>query len=115
MKKVIALFSGLLSGLLIAGGAAAQADRTGTTAAQPTNSVERQAPVGNDRDKRENPHREGPESANIVDPDFQGSSKQETTASGMGQPKKEDTRTSPADKTKPQVQDTQDVEDKTKK
>lgn len=109
MKKVIALFSGMI----IAAGAAAQADRSGTTAAQPTNSVERKAPVSGERE-RENPAKEGPESANIVDPDFQGSSKQQTTSSGMGQPKQGSERTSPADKTKPQVQDAQDVEDKTK-
>ena len=107
MKKVIALFSGMI----IAAGAAAHADRTGTTAAQPTNSVERKAPVSADRE-RENRAKEGPESANIVDPDFQGSSKQQATASGMGQPTTAtEGRT---DATKPKT-DAQDVEDKTKK
>ena len=106
MKKVIVL----LSGVIIAASAAAQADKTGSNAnpaARTGTTVDRQLPVNND--KRENPAAEGPESANIVDPDFQGSSKQETTASGLGQPKKEGARASSKDRS-----DTQDVEDKTK-
>ena len=107
MKKVIVL----LSGLVIAASAAAQADKTGshTTEATRTGNIDRQIPANTERDKRENPAVEGPESANIVDPDFQGSSKQETTASGLGQPKRERERA--PNKTR---SDTQDVEDKTK-
>ena len=105
MKKVIVL----LSGVILAASAMAQADKTGsTTQAARTGTVDRQPPVNSDRDKRDNPVAEGPESANSVDPDFQGSSKQETTASGMGQPRKEGERAS--DKTR---SETQDVEDKT--
>jgi len=107
MKKVIVL----LSGVIIAASAAAQADKTGsnTTQAERTATVDRQIPANTERDKRENPAAEGPESANIVDPDFQGSSKQETTSSGLGQPKKEGERSS--DKSRSNAQD---VEDKTK-
>ena len=92
MKKVIVL----LSGVVIAASAAAQADKTGshTTQAERTGTVDRQLPANTDRDKRENPAAEGPESANIVSPDFQGSSKQETTSSGMGQPKRDAERSS---------------------
>lgn len=107
MKKVIVL----LSGVIIAASAAAQADKTSsnTTQAERTGTVDRQIPANTNRDKRENPAAEGPESANIVDPDFQGSSKQETTASGLGQPKKEGERSS-----KKSGSDVQDVENKTK-
>ncbi|WP_306395964.1 hypothetical protein [Telluria beijingensis] len=107
MKKVIVL----LSGVIIAAGAAAQADKTGsqTTQATRTETVDRQLPINSERAKRENPAAEGPESANIVDPDFQGSSKQEATSSGLGQPKKDEKRTSG----KPRS-DAHDVEDKTK-
>jgi len=96
MKKVIVL----LSGVIIAASAAAQADKTGshTTQAERTGTVDRQLPANADRDKRENPAAEGPESANIVDPDFQGSSKQETTSSGLGQPKRDTDRSSEQDR-----------------
>jgi len=109
MKKIIVL----LSGVIIAASAAAQADKTGsnTTQATRTGTVDRQIPVNTDRDKRENPASEGPESANVVDPDFQGSSKQETTASGLGQPKKDSDKTSTSTKS---GADVQDVENKTK-
>jgi len=108
MKKLIVL----MSGLIIAAGAAAQ-DRTGSNTAQPAKAgtVDRQAPVKSDSDKRVNPAAEPVGSANTVDPDFQGSSKQETTASGMGQPTTATERTSKTSKT---GSDTQDVENKTK-
>lgn len=109
MKKVIVL----LSGLIIAASAAAQADKTGSTTTQATRmgNVDRQLPANTERDKRENPAAEGPESANVVDPDFQGGSKQETTASGMGQPKKDSDKASRSNKS---GTDVQDVENKTK-
>lgn len=93
MKKLIVL----LSGLIIAAGAAAQTEK---------------APVKADPDKRENPAAEAPESANSVSPDFQGSSKAESTASGMGQPKKD---TKPAPTSRETGSSAQDAEDKTKK
>jgi len=109
MKKFIVLFSGMI----IAAGAAAQADRTGSNAVQAGKAgIDRQVPVENDPTKRENAAKEPPESANIVDPDFQGSSKQETTASGMGQPKQKDERAGNATRTGSSAQD---AEDKTKK
>jgi hypothetical protein len=53
MKKVIVL----LSGVIIAASAAAQADKTSsnTTPAERTGTVDRQIPANTDRDKRENP------------------------------------------------------------
>lgn len=107
MKKVIVL----LSGAIIAATAAAQADKTGSniTQAERAETVDRQLPANTDRDKRANPAAEGPESGNIVDPDFQGRSKQETTSSGMGQPRKKGERSS--DET---GSDVQDIEKKTK-
>jgi len=107
MKNVIVL----LSGVIIAASAAAQADKTGasTTQAERTGTVDRQLPANTGRDKRANPAAEGPESANVVDPDFQGGSKQETTASGLGQSKNKDERS--PDKTRADVQD---IENKTK-
>jgi len=116
MKKLIVL----LSGVIIAAGAAAQtgssttgSSTTGsstTGAAQPT--LDRQAPVTGERGKRENPAQEHEDSANSVSTDFQGSSKQDTTASGMGHVKKDKEHTSKTKKTESNVQD---VEDKTKK
>ena len=117
MKKLIVLFSGMI----IAAGAAAQADRTTASATQPQvqtqaqtqkqDSTDRRTPVTTGRE-RENRWQESIESANSVDPDFQGSSKQQATASGMGQPTTAtEGRTAPA---KPKT-DAQDVEDKTRK
>lgn len=110
MKKLIVL----LSGVVIAASAAAQTNQTGANAAQPAKAgtVDRQAPVNSDPDKRVNPAAEPADSANSVSPDFQGSSKQESTSSGMGQPSKQPERTSSATRT---GTSTQDVEDKTKK
>ncbi|MEW7851118.1 hypothetical protein AB2N08_20715 [Massilia aurea] len=107
MKKLIVL----LSGIVIAASAAAQ---TTPTTAQPAKAgtADRQAPVTGDADKRVNPAAEPEDSANSVSTDFQGSSKQESTAAGMGQPKKQTERTSSATRT---GTTTQDVEDKTKK
>jgi len=104
MKKLIAL----CSGMIIAAGAAAQADRTAPTTAQ---SAQTGKPTPADKTERKNASQESADSANAVDPDFQGSSKQETTSSGMGQPRKDTERTSNA--SKPKI-DAQDVEDKTK-
>jgi len=111
MKKLIVLFSSVI----IAAGAAAQTERTATPATQATQAqgtTDRQAPVTSERGKRQNPVQEHDESANSVDPDFQGSSKQQTTSSGMGQPKESSERNAKSDKTK---SDVQNVEDKTKK
>lgn len=104
MKKLIVL----LSGVVIAASAAAQ------TTPQPAKAgmADRQAPVTGNADKRANPAAEPEDSANSVSTDFQGSSKQETTSAGMGQPKKQTERTSSATRTGTA---TQDVEDKTKK
>jgi len=109
MKKVIVL----LSGIVIAASAAAQADKTAsdTTQATRTGNVDRQIPANTDRDRRENPAPEDPESANIAAPDFRGSSKQQATASGMARPKKESEKTSTSSKS---GADVQDVENKTK-
>jgi len=107
MKKLIVLFTGVI----IAAGAAAQTDKTGSNAQQAA-QADRQAPVSSERAKRPNTAAEPQESANSVDPDFQGSSGQHTTSSGMGQPKKDTTRPTKADKT---GADVQDIEDKTKK
>lgn len=109
MKKLIVLFSGMI----IAASAAAQADRTGSNTVQAGKAgIDRQVPVENDPTKRENQAKEPPESANVVDPDFQGSSKQESTASGMGQPTQATERKSSATRTGSSAQD---AEDKTKK
>jgi len=110
MKKIIALFSGMI----IAAGASAQADRTGSTSAQPTkaDSAQRQASGSGDNVKRDNRAKEPPESANIVDPDFQGRSKEETTASGMGQPTTARNGAANGNKNTSEVRD---VEDKSKK
>jgi|GEM_PF-1479874 len=111
MKKFIALFAGAI----IATGAAAQTDRTSTTAvkSEQARSADRQPPASSsDRDKRANPAAEPEDSANSVSTDFQGSSSQPATSSGMGQPKPETTRPTKADKT---GSDVQDVEDKTRK
>jgi len=107
MKKLIVL----LSGVVIAASAAAQ---TTPTTPQPAKAgtADRQAPVTANADKRANPAAEPEDSANSVSTDFQGSSKQETTSAGMGQPKKQTERTSSATRTGTA---TQDVEDKTKK
>ena len=107
MKKLIVL----LSGVVIAASAAAQ---TTPTTPQPAKAgmAERQAPVTGNADKRANPAAEPDDSANSVSTDFQGSSKQETTSAGMGQPKKQTERTSSATRT---GTSTQDIEDKTKK
>lgn len=105
MKKLIAL----CSGMIIAAGAVAQVTQTGPAAVQ---SGQTGAATASDKTERKNAFEESIESANTVDPDFQGSSKQETTSSGMGQPKKDTDRASTADKPK---SDAQDVEDKTKK
>lgn len=110
MKKLIALFGGMI----IAAGASAQTATTTSPAVQSpkTGTLERQVPANTDQDKRQNPVAEHPESANIVDPDFQGSSKHETTATGMGKPKQDSERSS---NQKRNGTDPQDVEDKTKK
>jgi hypothetical protein len=110
MKKLIALFSGMI----IAAGASAQVERAGSTSAQPTkaDSAQRQASGSSDNVKRDNRAKEPPESANIVDPDFQGSSKEETTASGMGQPTTAKNGAANGNKTTSEVRD---VEDKSKK
>ena len=107
MKKLIVL----LSGIVIAASAAAQIT---PTLPQPTKAgtADRQAPITGTPDKRVNPAAEPEDSANSVSTDFQGSSKQETTSAGMGQPKKQTERTSSATRT---GTSTQDVEDKTKK
>lgn len=83
MKKLIVL----LSGVVIAASAVAQ---TTPTTAQPAKAgmADRQAPVKGNADHRINPAAEPEDSANSVSTDFQGSSKQESTASGMGQPQK---------------------------
>jgi len=105
MKKLIVL----CSGLIIAAGAAAQTERTTPAAVQ---SGQTGKPVATDKTERKNAFQESVESANAVDPDFQGSSKQETTSSGMGQPKTDTDKKSNASKP---TSDAQDVEDKTKK
>lgn len=105
MKKLIAL----CTGMIIAAGAAAQVERTGPAAVQ---SGQTGAATATDKTERKNAFEESIESANTVDPDFQGRSKQETTASGMGQPTKDPDRSKNADKPKA---DAQDVEDKTRK
>jgi hypothetical protein len=110
MKKLIVL----LSGVVIAASAAAQTNQAGTNAAQPAKAgtADRQAPVKSDSAKRVNPAAEPEDSANSVSTDFQGSSKQESTAAGMGQPVKPAERTT---KSSTSGANTQDVEDKTKK
>lgn len=110
MKKLIVL----LSGVVIAASAAAQTTPTTPTTPQPAKAgmADRQAPVTGNADKRANPAGEPEDSANSVSTDFQGSSKQEATSAGMGQPKKQTERTSSATRTGTA---TQDVEDKTKK
>ena len=107
MKKLIVL----LSGVVIAASAAAQ---TNPTTPQPakTGAAQQKSPVMGSADKRANPAAEPEDSANSVSTDFQGSSKQETTAAGMGQPKKPTERTSSASRT---GSATQNIEDKTKK
>jgi len=107
MKKLIVL----LSGVVIAASAAAQ---TTPTTPQPAKAgaAQQKAQVMGTADKRANPAAEPEDSANSVSTDFQGTSKQETTAAGMGQPKKQTERTSSATRTGTA---TQDVEDKTKK
>ena len=107
MKKLIVL----LSGVVIAASAAAQITPTLPQPAK-TGTADRQAPITGTADKRANPAAEPEDSANSVSTDFQGSSKQETTSAGMGQPKKQTERTSSATRTGTA---TQDVEDKTKK
>jgi len=110
MKKLLALFTGLI----IAAGASAQTERGNPAAAQSgkTTAVDRQAPINSDNANRQNQAKEPPESANIVDPDFQGSSKQETTATGQGQPT---TATEKNAKAIKDESDVQHVEDKTKR
>lgn len=106
MKKLIVL----LSGVVIAASAAAQ---TTPTTPQPAKAgTAQKAPVMGSADKRTNPAAEPEDSANSVSTDFQGTSKQETTAAGMGQPKKQTERTSSASRT---GSATQNIEDKTKK
>lgn len=108
MKKLIVLFSGMI----IAAGAAAQADRTGSNAVQAGKAgIDRQVPPNNDPNNRQNRVAENPESASSVDPDFQGSSKGGTTASGMGQAGKDSQRSANATRTGSSAQD---AEDKTK-
>jgi len=109
MKKLIMLFSGMV----IAASAAAQTSQAGSNAAQPAKAgtADRQAPIKSDSNQRVNPAAEPADSANAVDPDFQGSSKQETTASGMGQPKKHSDHTSKDSKSGSSAQD---AENKTK-
>lgn len=117
MKKLIVLFSAMV----VAAGASAQTERTATNPvqAQQQDRADRQAPLKGEKVERENRWQESIESANTVDPDFQGRSSQHTTASGMGQPQtategKE--RSTAADKTSGKATvDTQDVEDKNKK
>lgn len=104
MKKFIAL----CTGMIIAAGAAAQADRSAPAA----QTGQTGKPAAADKTERKNAFQESVESANAVDPDFQGSSKQETTSSGMGQPKTDPDKTTNANKPK---SDAQDIEDKTKK
>ena len=110
MKKLIVL----LSGVVIAASAAAQTNQAGTTAAQAAKAgtADRQAPVKSDSATRVNPAAEPEDSANSVSTDFQGSSKQESTAAGMGQPTKQTDSTAKPGKSGASVQD---VEDKTKK
>ena len=107
MKKLIVL----LSGVVIAASAAAQ---TTPTTPQPAKagSAQQKAPVMGSADKRANPAAEPEDSANSVSTDFQGSSKQETTSAGMGQPKKQTERTSTSSRN---GSATQNIEDKTKK
>ena len=86
MKKLIMLFGGMI----IAASAAAQTPHAASSAAQPAKAgtADRQAPMKSDSSQRVNPAAEPKDSANSVSTDFQGSSKQESTASGMGHPKK---------------------------
>lgn len=113
MKQLIIL----LSGIAIAGGAAAQTDKLGVNApkAVQTDRVDRQAPITSERDKQLNPLAEPPESANSVSPDFQGSSSQAATSSGMGQPKPDKRDSAAAKKADKTSSEVQDVEDKPKK
>jgi len=79
MKKLIVL----LSGVVIAASAAAQ---TTPTTPQPAKAgaAQQKAPVMGTADKRANPAAEPEDSANSVSTDFQGTSKQETTAAPEG-------------------------------
>ena len=110
MKKLIVL----LSGVVIAASAAAQTTPITPTTPQPAKAgmADRQAPVTGNADKRVNPAAEPEDSANSVSTDFQGSSKQETTSAGMGQPKKQAERTSTSSRN---GSATQNIEDKTRK
>lgn len=110
MKKFIVL----LSSALIVTGAIAQTDKTDKTGSNAAQSAQtdRKAPVNSERERHLNQAAEPEDSANSVSTDFQGSSSQATTSSGMGQPKKDTARPTKTDKTEVNVQD---VEDKTKK